>query len=318
MDSIKLVAEPARETSTDIFVANEVARLRTGFVNIYALGTQERWVLVDAGLPGYAGKIIEFAEGLFGQGTKPQAIVLTHGHFDHVGALESLLGKWDVPVYFHTLEAPYLTGLSSYPPPDPAIGGGAISYLSWLFPIKPLELKSRVIEVREGSFIPDIPEWKIIHTPGHSPGHISLFRESDGVLIAGDAFVTVNQNALNAVIEQRKEIHGPPAYFTCDWEAAKNSVLKLKMLEPSIAATGHGIPMYGEELKQGLELLVSNFEALSIPSHGRYVGNPAITNNKGIVEMPAPVSFYAARIAAGALISIAVFVAVKRVIGKNK
>ena len=72
-----------------------------------------------------------------------------------------------------------------------------------------------------------LPGWRVIETPGHSPGHVSLFRESDGVLIAGDAFVTTKQESLLAVMTQRQELRGPPMYFTCDWDAARESVQKL-------------------------------------------------------------------------------------------
>jgi glyoxylase-like metal-dependent hydrolase (beta-lactamase superfamily II) len=297
--------------------ASDVAGMKIVFVNIFMIGTPERWVLVDAGLPGFAEKIRTFAEARFGAGTKPQAIILTHGHFDHVGALHSILKFWDVPVYAHTLEMPYLTGLSSYPPPDPAIGGGAMSYMSWTFPIRPLHLKDRIKELREGTFIPDTPEWRVIHTPGHSPGHISLFRERDAVLIAGDAFVTVNQNAAGAVIRQTQEVHGPPAYFTCDWEAAKLSVEKLQALEPFVAATGHGIPMRGPELKYALRHLNNNFESLSIPSCGRYVRKAALTDAQGIVEMPVPVSFYVPRIVAAACLTTLAGIVIYKLVKKK-
>ena len=60
--------------------------------------------------------------------------LLTHGHFDHVGALGELAGGWKAPVYAHLLEMPYLAGAASYPPPDPTVGGGLTALLSPLFP----------------------------------------------------------------------------------------------------------------------------------------------------------------------------------------
>src|SRR5687767_8349734 len=82
------------------------------FVNAYFVGTPQRWVLADTGLPFSAGRIRQFANTLFGAGARPQSIVLTHGHFDHAGSAMELAGQWDVPIYAHRLELPYLTGLS--------------------------------------------------------------------------------------------------------------------------------------------------------------------------------------------------------------
>jgi glyoxylase-like metal-dependent hydrolase (beta-lactamase superfamily II) len=287
------------------FAAPDIAGFKIVFANIYMIGTADRWVLIDTGLPGFAGKIKMLAEERFGSGATPEAIVLTHGHSDHTGSLEALLKFWDVPVYAHTLELPYLTGLSSYPPPDPAIGGGAMSFMSWIFPIAPIHLTCKIIELREHTFIPDLPDWQIIHTPGHSPGHIALFRACDQVLIAGDAFATVDQNSALAVITQKQELHGPPAYFTCDWVAAKRSVQRLSALQPFTAACGHGIPMHGEKLKEKLYALARHFETLAIPSQGRYVKQPAHTDQCGIIDMPVPVSYYVAKtIAATTLLAI--------------
>ncbi|MFP3472505.1 MBL fold metallo-hydrolase, partial [Micrococcus sp. SIMBA_144] len=56
------------------------------------------WVLIDCGMPHSKQAIMDAAEKRFGDNEKPKAIVLTHGHFDHVGSLELLLKEWDVPV----------------------------------------------------------------------------------------------------------------------------------------------------------------------------------------------------------------------------
>jgi glyoxylase-like metal-dependent hydrolase (beta-lactamase superfamily II) len=280
-------------------VTHDVAGLKTLFVNLFFIGEPGEgnpWVLVDAGFMGYANQIKKRAEELFGPGNRPKAIVLTHGHADHVGSLKKLLEEWDVPVYAHRLELPYLTGKSSYPPPDPAIGGGGMAYMSWVFPIGPMDFGDTIKPIAENGTIPELPDWRAIHTPGHSPGHISLFRDKDRTLIAGDAFVTTNQNALTAVATQREEFHGPPAYFTCDWEAAKKSVLKLNNLNPLAAGTGHGVSVRGLDLELGLNRLAHDFEARSIPSsNGRYVKQPAVTDENGIVDMPTPISFHVAR-----------------------
>lgn len=101
--------------------------------------------------------------------------------------------------------------------------------------------------------------------------HVTLFRDADRTLIAGDAFVTTQQESLYEVIQQKKGVHGPPAYFTPDWGAARKSVERLADLHPAIAATGHGTPMSGEELATGLSDLVARFDDVAVPDHGKYV-----------------------------------------------
>ncbi|MNR18936.1 putative metallo-hydrolase YflN [compost metagenome] len=118
-----------------------------------------------------------------------------------------------------------------------------------------------------------MPGWRWIHTPGHTPGHVSLFREKDRALLAGDAFVTVEQDSLYKVITQKKQLTGPPVYFTTDWYAAEKSVRKLEALKPRIVITGHGEPMSGEELTIGLSRLAADFKQIAVPDHGRYVEN---------------------------------------------
>ncbi|WP_257348877.1 MBL fold metallo-hydrolase [Pseudalkalibacillus decolorationis] len=235
-------------------------------VNICFINTSNnKWVLIDAGMPKSAEKIIKGAEKQFGQGCRPEAIILTHGHFDHVGSVEVLAEHWDIPVYAHQLEFPYLTGNEDYPPGDPTVDGGIISEMSPLFPNHSIDIKNRLRGLPGDGSIPFLTEWRWIHTPGHTPGHISLYRDKDSALIVGDAFVTVDQESLYKVMTQQQEIHGPPAYFTMDWDAAKESVRTLKGLEPEIAITGHGVPMSGEELKRDLSNLAENFDTIARP-----------------------------------------------------
>src|SRR5205809_5432462 len=111
-------------------VAGNVWGMKDVFVNLYMIQSTEKddWFLVDAGLKTSLPKIKKMASALFGD-RKPEAIILTHGHFDHVGSLKKLAEEWNVHVYAHYLELPYLTGRSHYPPPDPTVGGGLMAYM---------------------------------------------------------------------------------------------------------------------------------------------------------------------------------------------
>jgi glyoxylase-like metal-dependent hydrolase (beta-lactamase superfamily II) len=119
--------------------------------------------------------------------------------------------------------------------------------------------------------VPELPEWQWIATPGHSEGHVSLWRERDQVLIAGDAITTTRQESLRAVLRQEREVRPPPAYFTPDWQSAYDSMLRLRSLQPRLLASGHGVPAGGRFLRDGFESLVRNFPERGLPTRGRYV-----------------------------------------------
>jgi glyoxylase-like metal-dependent hydrolase (beta-lactamase superfamily II) len=230
-------------------------------------------ILVDAGIFGSGWWIKAGAARRFAPGARPAAIILTHGHFDHVGAVRRLAEEWDVPVYAHQDELPFLTGQQAYPPPDPAVGGGAMAALSPLYPRGPFDLGAFIHPLPADGHVPGMLGWRWVHAPGHSPGQVALFRDEDRTMLPADAFVTVKQESALAVLSQQPELHGPPAYFTPDWLSAARSVRALAALEPEIVATGHGVPLKGSEMRAALTQLATNFEEVAIPSHGRYVVN---------------------------------------------
>ena len=195
-----------------------------------------------------------------------------------------------MPVYAHDLEMPYVTGRSAYPPPDPTVGGGAMARMSYVYPRGPIDLGRRALRLPADGSVPHLPGWRWVHTPGHSPGHVSLFRDADRLLIAGDAFVTTKQESFWSVMTQHKAVHGPPMYYTPDWLAARESVRALAALRPAVAATGHGLPMANPRLDHELNELARHFDQLAVPEQGRYVGRPALADADGVVWVPPPVS----------------------------
>ena len=308
----------SRDQSVHVFdITGDVAGMRVVMVNVYFIGQRGGpWFLLDAGLPFSAKRIRDAAAERYGEGSRPEAILLTHGHFDHVGVLKELAEEWDVPVYAHSLEMPFITGKSKYPPPDPTVGGGLMAFMAPLYPRRPVDVSSRALVLPEDGSVPGLPEWRWIHTPGHTAGHVSFYRERDKLVVAGDAFITTKQESLFSVIAQKPEFNGPPAYYTSDWEAARRSVERLAELSPRIVACGHGLPMRGEEATRGLWHLAANFDRIARPKQGRYVHMPAITDEQGIVSLPPAVPNRKAQavglVAAGLLAGVAVTAATRR------
>lgn len=264
----------AYSRSASSFPAPGVHRLKHLIVNSYILfdPATSDWFLVDAGLSRFsAWTIFRHAAKRFGPDRPPKAIILTHGHFDHIGAIKPLLRRWPVPVYAHEAELPFLTGKADYLPPDPRVGGGLMAWLAFLYPRRGIDISGRVEALPADGTIPGLPQWRSIHTPGHTPGHVALFREADRTLIPADAFITVKQESFWAVLTQAPTMHGPPKYFTPDWQAARRSVRALAALKPNIVAAGHGLPMRGPEVQRQLDTLAAEFDRVAVPKRGRYV-----------------------------------------------
>lgn len=244
--------ESAKEVAPGIFM------LAFADVNAFLVqneAAKDEWVLIDTGFENAARFIIKSVEKHFGKDSRPQAIILTHGHCDHAGAAEKLAELWDVPVYAHPLEIPYITGKKKYPANDTVNGEGKPAGSN------SVDLGHRAVALTLGSGLPGMPGWKWIHTPGLTEGHLSFFRERDRVLIVGDAFSTLKQTRTqqNSLLE----------YTSADWKRAEDSLKYLLQLQPLLALPSHGQPMKGEELQAHMDQLVSRFDERAV-SRGQF------------------------------------------------
>ena len=158
-------------------------------------------MLIDTAWPHRGRVISAAAESLFGAGTRPAAIVLTHIHPDHAGSALELARLWDLPVHVHPGELPLASGryLPEYGNP---LDRWLIAPLLRLVPHRTVEAglspnslagTARAFDPVAG--VPGLPDWQAVPTPGHTPGHVAFFRGKDRVLITGDAVLTVNVNS---------------------------------------------------------------------------------------------------------------------------
>jgi glyoxylase-like metal-dependent hydrolase (beta-lactamase superfamily II) len=267
-------------TSPPQEVAEGVFRLPVFGTNVFFVRSGLSWVLIDTGWAwGDCGRRIrQAAESLFGPGARPAAILLTHMHPDHDGAALELARAWDRPVYMHPLELPLTTadlaGVERFANP---LDRRVILPLLRALPREQVEamrarasLKDVARAFDPGGAVPGAPDWTFVQTPGHSPGHVALFRERDRVLIAGDAVLTDDGSSLLGLLRMglgltRPHAFAPPRYTNWDQPAADASVGVLAALEPRVLATSHGAPMAGEVVTRELRTLAGRVAGARAP-----------------------------------------------------
>ena len=217
--------------------------------NVYLVGSDATWTLVDAGWASSAEAIRRAAEAVFGPGARPVAILLTHIHPDHSGSAGVLARSWEVPVYLHTHELPMAAGkyLPQYAMPLDRWLVGPVMRLLPSRTRRRIEAENSITDVVRPldpqGCVPGLPDWEWVATPGHTPGHVAYLRRRDGVLLAGDAALTVDLNSLGGVLVGPQRVAGPPRYTTWDWPAARRSLGALAELEPRVLLPGHGRPL---------------------------------------------------------------------------
>ncbi|KKK33202.1 hypothetical protein WQ57_25060 [Mesobacillus campisalis] len=139
--------------------------------NCYILAQENgKCLIVDPGEE--SKKLIDYIQN---KKLQPEAVVLTHAHFDHIGAVDQVREHYSIPVYVHEKEADWLT--------DPALNGSQYFMGGQHIKGKPADhFFSSEGDIAVGSFT-----FAVFETPGHSPGSVSLYFKDHGVAVAGDA-----------------------------------------------------------------------------------------------------------------------------------
>jgi len=196
--------------------------------NAYLVETDEGLLVVDTGLPGNAGRIVTFVRGLGHEPTDVHTIALTHSDPDHVGSVARLKELTGAKVAIHADDAAVLAGRAQGKKPKGALGV-AFSVMSRFMPVEPVEADQIL---REGD---TVSGFRVMHTPGHSPGSITLYRD-DGVVFSGDALRSDSEG----------HIHPPRGVVSPEYTQALASADKIAALEYRMLLAGHGEPVFAE------------------------------------------------------------------------
>jgi glyoxylase-like metal-dependent hydrolase (beta-lactamase superfamily II) len=214
-----------------------------GAMNIYFLQDGDGVVQFDAGTKGMTKKARAAGEELGGV----KRIVLGHAHADHRGTAPHL----DAPVFCHPDEvadaesdaaiAPYMD-LSQLP----------VAPVRWIYPTLLRRWDGGAVKiagtVAEGD---EVAGFRVLHFPGHAPGLIGLWRESDRLALVSDVVYLVDSARLKKLPAGEASVPHPA--WAWDHEAARASVRRLAELDPAVVGAGHEHPLRGDSLKATLE-----------------------------------------------------------------
>ncbi|WP_336965624.1 MBL fold metallo-hydrolase [Chryseobacterium contaminans] len=223
-----------RQITTEVF---QVSLMPRNSINCYII----EGVLVDCGIRSSYTTIKKVIQKI-----AVHQHVLTHAHADHQGCSDQICAEFDIPLLCHPNEVFRTeTGMvtNDYPTPD-----------NWVAKLQQKYWAGQGHKVDKTIVENDmIGNFRVIETPGHSAGHISLFRERDGVLIIGDA--ATNMNVFTTITGLRL----PPNMFTSDQQRNIKSLKKLAELNPSVICFGHGPVLRNTDRK--FEKFVAKFNA---------------------------------------------------------
>ena len=182
--------------------------------------------LIDAGMQADGKRILEFITSkVHRMPSEVKTIVVTHCHVDHTRGLAAIKAATGAEVAVHEADADFVSGRKRYPSPGGAMGL-AFSVMSPFFKTTPVEPD---LILKEGDTVGRLT---VFHTPGHTPGSISLYDRRDRVLFVGDTARFM-----------KGRLEGPPPRFTPHMDQARASLERLSSLDFVVMLSGHGEPL---------------------------------------------------------------------------
>ncbi len=190
--------------------------------NVYLVGD----VLIDCGTRWARWRILRQLHG-----RSVRLIALTHCHPDHQGTAHLLCQRFRAPLACHEADVPAMEARGKMVPRNLIMRLGEIF---WAGPPRKVQWV-----LREGD---EVAGFRVIHAPGHTPGHVMFYRARDRVVLAGDLLANIH------FLSGEPGLREPPAFFSADPEQNRQSLRRLLELRPRLVCFGHGPPLTHTEL----------------------------------------------------------------------
>jgi len=209
--------------------------------NVYLVETDDGVVLVDTATRHARRRILRQVAG-----RRLEAILITHAHRDHAGAMHAVATETGAPVWSSAEDADALEGKAPEPIPkrDSLVNR---MFAGWWKDRHPVARRLSEGE-RIGSF-------EVVAFPGHTPGMIGLWRESDRTVVCADTIRTMN------LFTGFPQVGEMPSLFTCDGAESRRSIRKLAALEARTVCPGHGRALRGDEAVEKVRALAAGLPA---------------------------------------------------------
>jgi glyoxylase-like metal-dependent hydrolase (beta-lactamase superfamily II) len=192
-----------------------------GYSNVFLIVDKDL-TLIDTGMPNNGKKILEYISNLGFKPSDVKQIIITHYHPDHMGSLFEVWSETKADIFVHDIDSPYVAGKKKVPLPK-GVKKFLYGFLSLFMKFKFVESNKKL---KDGDTIKNL---KVIHTPGHTPGHICLYDSKRKILFSADMFRV-----------EKGKIKPSDESFVDNKEELEKSLVKISKLDFDVICPGHG------------------------------------------------------------------------------